>query len=84
MPLLAMAMSLGCHVRVGMEDNIYSARGVLAEGNAQFVERMVSLAKSLRMAGCYTCPGPRIDWSTIRAKAVLSWNVNLLGDLTSA
>ena len=32
-------MALGGHVRVGMEDNVLYAKGVLAESNAQFVER---------------------------------------------
>ena len=39
------AMLLGCHVRVGMEDTIYFSKGVLAKSNAQFVERIVKLAK---------------------------------------
>lgn len=38
---------LGGHVRTGFEDNIYYRKGVLAEGNAPLVERLVSLAKSL-------------------------------------
>lgn len=38
---------LGGHVRTGFEDNIYYCKGVLAEGNAPLVERLVSLAKSL-------------------------------------
>ncbi len=41
-PMLALALALGGHVRVGLEDNIYLERGVLAEGSAPFVERAVS------------------------------------------
>ncbi len=46
-PLAAMAIILGGHVRVGFEDNIYYSKGVLAESNAQLVERIVRLAKEL-------------------------------------
>ena len=33
------AVSLGGHIRVCMEDNVMYSKGVLAESNAQFVER---------------------------------------------
>ena len=33
------AVALGGHIRVGMEDNVMYAKGVLAESNVQFVER---------------------------------------------
>jgi 3-keto-5-aminohexanoate cleavage enzyme len=39
-----MALVMGGHIRVGMEDNIYYSKGVLAETNAQFVERIVKIA----------------------------------------
>ena len=39
MEILYAAVALGGHVRVGMEDNVLYAKGVLAESNAQFVER---------------------------------------------
>jgi len=39
-----MAMAMGGHVRVGLEDNIYYSRGVLAKSNAQLVERVVRIA----------------------------------------
>lgn len=35
---------LGGHVRTGFEDNIYYRKGVLAEGNAPLVERLVKIA----------------------------------------
>ncbi len=38
---------MGGHVRTGLEDNIYYRKGVLAKGNAPFVERLVKLAESL-------------------------------------
>jgi 3-keto-5-aminohexanoate cleavage enzyme len=37
----------GGHARTGLEDNIYYARGVLAESNAQLVSRLVRLAGEL-------------------------------------
>jgi len=45
LPMSIMAMVMGGHIRVGMEDNIYYSRGVLAKTNAQFVARIVRLAR---------------------------------------
>jgi len=42
-----MAMPIGGHVRVGLEDNIYYRHGELAKSNAQLVERVVRLADEL-------------------------------------
>jgi 3-keto-5-aminohexanoate cleavage enzyme len=47
LPMATMAILLGGHVRVGLEDNIYYTKGVLAESNAQLVERVVRIAKEL-------------------------------------
>lgn len=47
LPLGAMAVIIGGHVRVGLEDNLYYARGQLAEGNAQLIERIVRIAAEL-------------------------------------
>jgi len=38
------AVSMGGHVRVGLEDSLYIRRGELAESNAQQVEKVVDLA----------------------------------------
>lgn len=38
-PLLAQAFLLGGHVRVGLEDNVYIRKGVLARDNAELVEK---------------------------------------------
>lgn len=43
--LTSHAMIMGGHVRVGFEDNLYLAKGVLAQSSAQFVERAVKQAK---------------------------------------
>lgn len=45
--MITMGIILGCHVRVGMEDNIYIGKGQLAKSNAEFVEKVVQLAKDL-------------------------------------
>ncbi len=47
LPLAVHSILLGGHVRVGLEDNIYYAKGQLAKSNAQLVERIVRLAKEL-------------------------------------
>jgi 3-keto-5-aminohexanoate cleavage enzyme len=41
-----MALITGGHIRVGMEDNIYLRRGVLAETNAQLVQQVRNLAEA--------------------------------------
>ncbi|MHA1604969.1 MAG: 3-keto-5-aminohexanoate cleavage protein [Candidatus Freyarchaeota archaeon] len=48
MEMAAGAILLGGHVRVGMEDNIYLERGVLAKSNAELVEKVVRMAKELQ------------------------------------
>jgi 3-keto-5-aminohexanoate cleavage enzyme len=45
LPMSMMALIMGGHIRVGLEDNIYYSKGVLAETNAQFVERIVRIAR---------------------------------------
>lgn len=47
LPLGAMAMILGGHVRTGFEDNVYYRKGELATSNAQLVERLTQLADLL-------------------------------------
>jgi len=39
------ALSFGGHIRVGFEDNVYYAKGVLAKSNAELVERAARLVK---------------------------------------
>ena len=43
--LAELAIRYGGHVRVGLEDNIYLEKGLLAKGNKELVEKVVSLAK---------------------------------------
>jgi 3-keto-5-aminohexanoate cleavage enzyme len=44
LPMAMMGMIMGGHVRVGLEDNIYYSKGVLARSNAELVERVVRIA----------------------------------------
>jgi 3-keto-5-aminohexanoate cleavage enzyme len=44
LPMSMMALAMGGHIRVGLEDNIYYSKGVLAETNAQFVKRIVRIS----------------------------------------
>jgi uncharacterized protein (DUF849 family) len=46
-PMVAQAFLMGGHVRVGMEDNFYLSKGVLADTNAQLVEKAVGIIESL-------------------------------------
>jgi uncharacterized protein (DUF849 family) len=48
LPYVAMAVLAGANVRVGLEDNIYLSRGVLAT-NGQLVERAVSILDSMNV-----------------------------------
>jgi len=46
-PMVAQSWLYGGHVRVGLEDNIYLEKGVLAKGNADLVHKAVDILKSL-------------------------------------
>ena len=46
-PMLAQAWLLGGHVRVGLEDNIYLEKGVLAKSNTELVAKAVRILKEL-------------------------------------
>lgn len=45
--LSTMAIHMGGHVRVGLEDNIYIKKGVLAKSNAELVEKIIKIADLL-------------------------------------
>lgn len=45
--MITLAMIMGHHVRVGLEDNFFYEPRVLAQSNAQMVERVVRIAKEL-------------------------------------
>lgn len=46
-PMVAAGVLLGGHVRVGMEDNLYLSKGVLAKSNGQLVRRAVEIIRNL-------------------------------------
>ena len=46
-PMVAQSWLLGGHVRVGMEDNLYLSKGVLAKTNAELVTHAVSILQML-------------------------------------
>ncbi len=46
-PIVAQAWLLGGHVRVGMEDNIYLSKGVLAKNNAELVNKARGIVQEL-------------------------------------
>ncbi|CAD7051719.1 3-keto-5-aminohexanoate cleavage protein [Pseudorhizobium halotolerans] len=54
-PMLAQAWLLGGHVRVGLEDNIYLEKGVLAKGNAELVAKAARIIREL--GGAVATPG---------------------------
>ncbi|MCD4827512.1 MAG: 3-keto-5-aminohexanoate cleavage protein [Acholeplasmataceae bacterium] len=43
--LAELSIADGGHVRVGLEDNIYLSKGVLAKGNQELVQKVVDIAK---------------------------------------
>ena len=46
-PMTELAMRLGGHARVGLEDNIFLSKGVLSEGSAPLVTRAATYARSI-------------------------------------
>ncbi len=45
--MAAHAIAMGGNVRVGLEDNIYLSKGVLAKSNADLVEKVVRMSKEI-------------------------------------
>lgn len=45
-PIMLATLAMGGHVRVGLEDNVYYAKGVLAKSNAQLVERAADIIRA--------------------------------------
>jgi uncharacterized protein (DUF849 family) len=55
MPFVALSTIAGGHARVGLEDNIYLEKGVLAQTNAQLVDKAVKIIELL--GGSIATPG---------------------------
>lgn len=49
MPICSVALAMGGHVRVGLEDNLYLSKGVLAKSNAELVEKIIRIMRELGM-----------------------------------
>ena len=49
-PLARYAIQTGGHVRVGLEDNLYLEKNVLAGSNRELVEKVVNIAKEYKRA----------------------------------
>ncbi len=47
MPMAAISAGMGGHVRVGLEDNLFIARGVLATSNAEQVSRVRTIVEGI-------------------------------------
>jgi uncharacterized protein (DUF849 family) len=46
-PICTQSLLIGGHVRVGLEDNLYLEKGVMAKSNAEQVEKIIRIAKEL-------------------------------------
>lgn len=46
-PMASMAAAMGGHVRVGLEDNLYISKGVLAQSNAQQVTQIRAIVEGM-------------------------------------
>lgn len=46
-PMVTLSIAMGGHARVGLEDNIYLSKGVLAKSNAELVEKVVRIAREI-------------------------------------
>ena len=46
LPMAALSLKMGGHVRCGLEDNIYLSKGVLAKGSYELVARVAELARA--------------------------------------
>jgi len=68
-PMLAQAWLLGGHVRVGLEDNIFLEKGVLAQSNTELVEKAVRIVREL--GGRAATPGEAREILQLKKQAPL-------------
>jgi uncharacterized protein (DUF849 family) len=47
MPIVAQSWIYGGHTRVGLEDNVFLSKGVLAKSNAELVEKATRIIRDL-------------------------------------
>ena len=60
--VLTMAIMLGGHVRVGMEDNPFLSSGEYAKSNAQLVEKIVRISRELGREIASPAEARKIIW----------------------
>jgi 3-keto-5-aminohexanoate cleavage enzyme len=73
-PMTELAIRSGGHARVGLEDNIYLSKGVLAEGSAPLVARAAAYARSIGRTP--VAPARARELLGIRANAKANTNGN--------
>lgn len=66
-PLGVQGVNMGGHVRVGLEDNLYVGRGELADSNAELVEKMAELTRSVAGRGIAT-PAETREFLNLKGK----------------
>lgn len=49
MPICTVALAMGGHVRVGLEDSLFISRGVLAKSSAEQVEKIIRIMRELSL-----------------------------------
>lgn len=49
MPICSVALAMGGHVRVGLEDSLYVSKGVLAKSSAEQVEKIIRIMRELSL-----------------------------------
>lgn len=49
MPICSVALAMGGHVRVGLEDSLYISKGVLAKSSAEQVEKIIRIMRELSL-----------------------------------
>ena len=59
LPMAELAAALGGNIRVGLEDNIFLEKGVLAQGSAPLVARAAELCRTAGRRGRDPGAGPR-------------------------
>jgi uncharacterized protein (DUF849 family) len=68
-PMLAQAWLLDGHVRVGLDDNIFLEKGVLARSNTELVEKAVRMVRDL--GGTMATPGEAREILGLKKQAPL-------------
>jgi uncharacterized protein (DUF849 family) len=59
-PICTQSLLLGGNVRVGLEDNLYLEKGIMAKSNAEHVEKIIRIAKELGIEPATPAEGRQI------------------------